>query len=93
MVSIVTEGSAYGFISCLAAAVTWSLTQDADNPDFATALEGGLSAMRNLREEGHGLAGKKPDGFPAKRLAEVIKQITFRYSRALLRPVDPKTNL
>ncbi|MGO9531419.1 MAG: RyR domain-containing protein [Syntrophobacteraceae bacterium] len=89
----VTEGSAYGFISCLAAAVTWSLTQDADNPDFATALEGGLSAMRNLREEGHGLAGKKPDGFPAKRLAEVIKQITFRYSRALLRPVDPKTNL
>lgn len=85
----VTEGTAFGFLSCLAAAVTWHLTLDALKLDFAAALEGGLSAMRDLREKGHGPANDKPIGFPAKRLADTIKQTTFRYSRAFFRTNVP----
>ena len=77
-----TEGNGFGFLSCLAAAVAWRLTVDPDKPDIASALEGGLSATRDLREKGHGPANDEPDGFPAKRLAKIIKDPGLRYSRA-----------
>ncbi len=91
----VTKGTAFGFLSCLAAAVTWGLTRDSAGTDLAAALEGGLSAMRDLREKGHGPANGKPDGFPAERLADDIKKTSFLYSQAFFRPtdlpIDPKT--
>lgn len=75
------DGTGFGFLSCLAAAVTWQLTFNLERPDLQGGLEGGLSAMRDLREKGHGPANEAADGFPAKRLSEVIKHPTFRYSR------------
>lgn len=86
-------GDAFGFLSCLTAAVAWQLVwhrklveleqkSEDDNPDLAAALEGGLSAMRNLREEGHGPAAGKAEGFPAQRLANVIQLPRHRYSIA-----------
>ncbi|NTV28178.1 MAG: hypothetical protein HGA93_05830, partial [Methanothrix sp.] len=83
--------TAFGFLSCLAAAVTHCLTLDAENPDLASALEGGLCCMRDLREKGHGPVKDAANGFPARRLAEVIGAATFRFSRAFFRSTDPAT--
>lgn len=83
-----TEGKAFGFLSCLAASISWQLTLDTEKPDLAAALEGGLSAMRDLREKGHGPVKDKPYGFPSKRLAENIKNTMFSYSRALFMTSD-----
>lgn len=79
------EGTSFGFLSCLTAAVAWQISLNTNKPDFTAAMEGGLSAMRDLREKGHGPANEAPDGFPAGRLAKVIKHPTFRYSRARIR--------
>ena len=83
------EGISFGFLSCLTAAVTWALTQNFDdphlsnNPDLAMALARGLAAMKDLREQGHGPVTDQPaSGFPAKRLAGVIRKTTLRYSQA-----------
>jgi hypothetical protein len=77
------EGAGFGFLSCLAAAVAWELTLNPERPNFAAALEGGLSAMRDLRERGHGPAPEAPTGFPSERLATVIKHPKHCYSRAI----------
>ena len=76
------KGNTFGVLSCLTAAVVWRLAVDRGCPDLETALEGGLSAMRDLLENGHGRAAAVPEGFPAKRLAKVIKEAACRYSRA-----------
>jgi len=75
-----TEGSAFGFQSCVAASLAWQLTKA--EPDFPAALEGGLAAMRDLQEKGHGPVTEPADGFPAKRLADAIMHPRFVYSRA-----------
>lgn len=76
------KGKVFGSLSCLAAAVAWRLAIDADpkKPDLQVALEGGLSAMYDLLEKGHGPAVDPGEGFPAKRLAKVIVTATCRYS-------------
>jgi hypothetical protein len=79
------EGGAFGFSSCMAAAITRELTFDLERPNLAAALEGGLSAMRDLCEAGHGPATEHPHGFPAERLSSVIRKPTYVYSRALFR--------
>ena len=78
-----TEGNGFGFLSCLAAAVAWRLTGNLDAPDIASALEGGLSAMRDLREKGHGPAIDEPHGFPSQRLAGIVRHPGIGYSRAV----------
>lgn len=83
------EGGAYGFSSCLAAAVTWKLALDLEDPDFSDAVEAGLCAMRDLRESGHGRANEQPDGFPSKRIAEAIARPAYLYSSAAFRAGDP----
>ncbi|MBI5605951.1 MAG: hypothetical protein HY879_21665 [Deltaproteobacteria bacterium] len=84
-----TEGKGFGFLSCLAAAVAWRLSDNLEIPDIASALEGGLAAMRDLREKGHGPAGEEPQGFPSKRLAGVIKHPGTLYSRAVYSSSPP----
>ena len=77
------DGRAFGFLSSLTAAIVKPLALN-DGIDFNDALEGGLSAMHDLLENGHGPASKEADGFPATRLAGVINDATCRYSRAQL---------
>lgn len=94
------EGSSFGFVSCLTAAVAWFLmlaieaetpgaAPPADVPDFPLALARGLSAMHDLLERGHGpVTDEQATGFPASRLADIILQTTMRYSRAWLLPKE-----
>lgn len=83
------EGTGFGFLSCLTAALAWQITENPKAPDIAAALEGGLSAKRDLREHGHGPASEAPMGYPAARLAEVIRHPTSSYSRATFACADP----
>lgn len=82
------EATAFGLTSCLTAGVVWSLTEAVDNStpaDLWDGIEGGLSAMRDLLERGHGPAGRDaspPAGFPARRLADVIKSPRHLFSRS-----------
>ena len=79
------EGDAFGYTTCLTAAIVQSLAWAAS--DLQPAIERGLSAMRNLREEGHGVAiaeksGAEPGrGFPVARLAREILYPTHRFIR------------
>src|SRR5262249_25583265 len=80
-------------LTCLTAAVARQITFNEDKPDLAAALEGGLSAMRDLRRKGHGLASEPPAGFPAARLATVIKsEPPDHYSRATFHVSDEGVN-
>lgn len=76
------KGKAFGALSCLAAAVAWHLAVGMGRKivDLQPALEGGLSAMYDLLEKGHGQAMAPGEGFPAERLAKVIGTATCRYS-------------
>ena len=67
------QGKAFGYMTCLTAAVVYRLI---DVPDIATGIEAGLSAMRNLLENGHISLGKNgsPSGFPVNRIAGEIKK-------------------
>lgn len=74
------EGTAFGLLSCLTAAVTVQACHE--KPDFEKACAGGLSAMRNLLLQGHGPAVDQAEGFPAKRLTKLFETPDHRYSRA-----------
>jgi hypothetical protein len=82
------EGSAFGFLSCLAATTAWELAQGlsrADGePDLERAIECAMAAMHDLLEKGHGGLTDAIDGFPAARLAEVIRRASHRTARACL---------
>ena len=90
-----TEGTAFGFLTCMTAALArtaalgLSRVEDpASQPfnfaevDFGGAIEGGLAAMRDLREKGHGPATEKPDGYPIARLSEAVCNPGIRYTQA-----------
>jgi hypothetical protein len=67
------EGEAFGYLSCLVAAITRAVIHNPAAPSFAPAVAAGLAAMRNLRALGHGPVGKDfPAGFPNTRLAKAI---------------------
>lgn len=82
------EGGSFGLMSCLAAGVVWSVTEalDTGKPlDLVPGIEGGLSAMRDLLERGHGEDSRDeafPSGYPGERLAVVIKTPRHFYSRS-----------
>ncbi|MCC6796991.1 MAG: AAA family ATPase [Candidatus Hydrogenedentes bacterium] len=73
-----TDGTAFGFLSCMAAAVTWAFATPQPSDAFPQPLSGdieaGLAAMHDLREKGHGAATEEPRGFPFERVAQVIKE-------------------
>jgi hypothetical protein len=75
------EGTAFGYHSCIVAAIARALALHRDGnhgtttagPALAPAIAAGLAAMRDLARSGHGAVGKTPPtGFPATRLAGVI---------------------
>ena len=85
------KGGVFGYLSCLTAAAVLTLVSRQDRSkdlDFQPAIERGLSAMRDLLEQGHGIAlsaegefshGK---GFPVERLAKAILRPAHRFARA-----------
>lgn len=90
------KGEAIGYHTCLTGAVAFSLASatGGTEPDLASAIERGLSAMRVLRERGHGLAisdngvCKPGAGFPADALAAEILHPSHRFARATV-PAAP----
>lgn len=82
-----TKGTAFGFLSCITAAVAWHLAKGG-SLDMPRALEGGLSAMSSLLLDGHGPSSRPGKGFPAVRLAKCIKNVTCAYSRAVFQLGD-----
>ena len=77
------RGRAFGALSCLTAAVAWTLTKTPRAPDLETALEQGLSAIYDLIDRGHGRASVPGKGFPAERLASTMRTASCRYARAV----------
>ncbi|MDQ0291578.1 RyR domain-containing protein [Oligosphaera ethanolica] len=82
-----TKGTAFGFLSCITAAVAWHLAKGA-SLDMPRAMEGGLSAMSRLLLDGHGPSSRPGNGFPVERLAKCIKNVTCAYSRAVFQLTD-----
>ncbi len=89
------EGGAFGYLSCLTAAVVRELCRPSDNtepgqskPDIEAALGAGLSASRELRQIGHGevvLGEKEPKpGFPFDRIVGKIRQPATKFVSALI---------
>lgn len=73
------QGTAFGYMSCLTAAIVYSMIHKSEKPetlDFVTGIESGLSAMRNLLENGHGYVDPNNSqlGFPAERIADEIRK-------------------
>jgi RyR domain len=67
------KGKAFGYLSCMVAALVYGTMQDSTRPRLDSAVRAGLSAMRDLHKMGHGpVSDKGPDGFPVDRLAEII---------------------
>jgi RyR domain len=70
------EGAAFGYLTCMAAAVAHTaamqLVVGKSELNLARAIRSGLAAMRDLLENGHGVIGPRPSGFPAARLAKLI---------------------
>jgi len=68
-------GKSFGYLSCLTSAITYNLIgkgKKLNTSDFINGIEGGLSAMRNLLEFGHGDAKNIPAGFPFERISDEI---------------------
>jgi len=87
-------GNAFGYMSCLTAALAYSMIyRPADNEtlDLATGIESGLSAMRNLLEKGHGDIETidSPLGFPADRIAEEIRKPTHALATIAIPWIHP----
>jgi len=76
-----SQGTAFGALSCIAAAAAWHLARGGETPDLEAALEGGLSAAYDLFDQGHGRAAVPGAGFPAKRLAAAVQEASCRYAR------------
>jgi hypothetical protein len=56
------QGETFGYMSCIAAAVTRELASSEEITD--AAIRQGLAAMRRLRQSGHGLVTGANPGFP-----------------------------
>lgn len=83
------KGKSYGYMTCLTAAIAFKIICNEDgvkNPDIASGIESGFSAMRDLIENGHCCVEEKkisevlPTGFPAERLADEIRKPKHKLS-------------
>lgn len=89
------KGDAFGYQTCMVASIVLTLAsmkQEDAEPEFQSAIKRGLSAMRNLREDGHGVAVTSKGafesgrGFPAVRLANEILHPSHRFVCATVPP-------
>jgi len=89
------KGGAFGYLSCLTAAVVRELCLPSDKsvpdkikPDLEAALGAGLGASRELRQIGHGevvLGDKEPKpGFPFDKIVAKIRQPEAKFVSALI---------
>jgi hypothetical protein len=80
------EGKAFGYLSCMAAAVADAAADHVASGDkkldLARAIGAGLGAMRDLLDQGHGLATTTPDGYPVKRLGGILAQTKNDFATA-----------
>lgn len=74
-----TPGTAFGLLTCFAAAVTLAIARNED--DLGQSLVSGLSAMQDLLRNGHGSAMETPNGFPVDRITKVILDPRNRFTR------------
>jgi RyR domain len=83
------KGKAFGYLSCMAAAIAHAATEHVGGRsprlELGRAIGAGLGAMRDLLDQGHGLAATEPDGYPVKRLAQVLAEEKNEFSIA---PID-----
>lgn len=88
------QGKTFGYMSCLVAGIVNSIVcnQKDNNLNLFNAIQCGMSAMRNLIDQGHGvLDNSSPSGYPAKRLANQIVNPKYSFSRAYIpftKPVE-----
>jgi hypothetical protein len=72
------RGKAFGYLSCMTAAIAHAATEHvggrSPSLQLGRAIGAGLGAMRDLLDQGHGLAATTPVGYPVKRLAQVLAQ-------------------
>jgi hypothetical protein len=80
------EGKAFGYLSCMAAAIVHAVAEHAaaakESPDLGCAIGAGLGAMRDLLDHGHGTIGASPNGYPVARLAQLLAQAISHFSIA-----------
>lgn len=76
------KGQAFGYLSCMVAALAYELMRDSTHPRLDVVARTGLAAMRDLHKMGHGPVAdeKPPSGFPLKRLAKVIVRGSGEFS-------------
>jgi hypothetical protein len=74
----VRNGNAFGFLSCMTAAVAHAVaehvTANKQRLGLGLAIGTGLSAMRDLLDKGHGPGTAVPDGYPTARLAQLLAE-------------------
>jgi len=80
------EGRAFGYLSCMTAAVASAAAEHllarGKKLDLAHAIGTGLSAMRDLLDQGHGLATITPTGYPIERLGGILAQAKNDFATA-----------
>jgi hypothetical protein len=88
------DGSAFGFLSAVTAALAWHLTGvDSAKPfDLVPALRAGLSTTRFLREYGHGPVQGGEPGFPFQQAAGHLLKPMHKYAAAEVRGAAPAAN-
>lgn len=88
------KGGAFGFLSCITAAIVRELcrAKDGDQPDLEAALVAGLGASRELRRLGHGkvvVNGTEPEpGFPFNEIVDKIRKPSEKFVSALIPQKD-----
>jgi hypothetical protein len=84
------QGKAFGYMSCFTAGIIYELIKkySAENSyliDLPAGIQTGLSAMRNLIEQGHGPQDDIfPGGFPAGRISGQISNPKHSFSRVYI---------
>lgn len=66
------KGNAFGYISCLTAAIVNQLVKAGGKRDIGTGIISGLSAMRRLQRVGHGNTKNHKPAFPFEEVTSVI---------------------
>ena len=83
----IRKGAAFGYLMCMAAAVAHAaaaqVAEGKSGLELGSPIRAGLSAMRDLLENGHGdVAGARPSGYPVARLGKLLAEAKGEFSIA-----------